>query len=154
MTIHWDHAISQLDFLIALNFLYPINNMKLYKSIYNAWNKVVIVPLQWARNTHTMVDSFMCIHLRSSKIYTKAHRLTTNYLWIVWIHTRANNPSRSPGHTHPARAPHRTAQPIDNLKLNTTQQLLLYEHIRCTLYATLNMCRGTIIGRALFYSVC
>ena len=72
--------------------------------------------------------------------------ITHHYPGIMWTHPRANTPSCS---DNPPIAP-----PTDSPTLVTTQNPLPCEDDRCTLYASANMCRSAIIGRALFFPVC
>ena len=73
--------------------------------------------------------------------------ITHHYPRTMWVHSSANIL-----HTHINNPP--TSPPIDTPTLTAPHHLLPCEHDRCTLYASANMCRGSIISRALFYPVC
>ena len=76
MNIYQDYALAEPDLLIALNFLQPTKDMKLYKLLSNAWNKVTITLSQLARNIQTIIDAFVYSHARS-KLYPKVQRVYT-----------------------------------------------------------------------------
>ena len=63
MSMYWDHATAHTDthpdLLEALNSLQPPQDMKLYRLIIKAWNKVSIALLQRARNVQTIAEALV-----------------------------------------------------------------------------------------------
>ena len=136
-----------LDLLTALNYLRLSQDTKLYKLILISWNKVTIALLQLARNVQIIAETLIYNRTRTSKLLTKVQRFQSDI-------PEPSGPTLVQSLLHTHLDPPPIAPPIDKPKYTTTQRRLPCEHDRCTLYATANMSRGYIIGRAIFYPVC
>ena len=66
MSVYWDHVKDHPELLDALNCLRPAQDMKLYRLILKAWNKVSIALLQRARNVQTIIEALVYNRTRRS----------------------------------------------------------------------------------------
>ena len=77
MSVYWDHAKTHAkttpELLDAMNCLRPAQDMKLYRIILKAWNKVSIALLQRACNVQTIVKALVRNH---SHIRTRLKKRT------------------------------------------------------------------------------
>ena len=67
MSVMWDQATGQPEFLIALNSLNPHNNMTLYSLLSKAWIRIKLALLQRAQNVQTIVEALVYNRSRSGK---------------------------------------------------------------------------------------
>ena len=75
MSVLWDAAKTQPALLRTLNCLNPPNNMKFYRLLSKAWNKVLIALLQRARNLPTIIDALVFNHSRTGTTRPDARRV-------------------------------------------------------------------------------
>ena len=75
MSVYRDHTKTQLDLLKALNYFSPSQEMKMYRLILKAWNKVSIALLQRAFNVQTIVEGLVYNRTCTSKRLTKSTRV-------------------------------------------------------------------------------
>ena len=75
MSVFRDAAKTQTALLRTLNCLNPPNNMKFYRLISKAWNKVLIALLQRARNIQTIIDALVFNQSRTDTTRPNARRV-------------------------------------------------------------------------------
>ena len=138
MSVYWDSATSQPALLRTLHCLNPPNNMKFYRLISKAWNKVLITLLQQARNIQTIIDALAFNHSHTGSTRLDVRRVPATILPPCGRNL-VQTILRRKVLRIPIVAPTRQT-PCD--------------HARCNLYATAHMNRGTIKGGSLFCPVC
>jgi len=134
MNVYWDAAKTQPDLLRTLNCLNPPNNMKFYRLISKAWNKVLITLLQRARNIQTIIDALVFNHSRTESTRPDAHRVPAtipppcgrNLVQTILRRKVIRAPLAAPTRQTPC------------------------DHARCNLYAAAHMNRSIIKGGSLF----
>ena len=152
MSVYWDHTKTHEhtspDLLDALNSLRLPQDMKLYRLVVKAWEKVSIALLQRARNVQTIAEALVYDRTRTSRRLTKRKRkqyTVPDPCGFTLVQTLLTAHRR---HTKTATTP--TTAPI----LTTIPRRLLCETDRCRLYESANHRRGVIIGNALYCPVC
>ena len=147
MSVYWDHAKDHPELLDALNCLRPAQDMKLYRLILKAWNKVSLALLQRARNVQTIIEALVYNRTRQGSKGRKKLRTPCAIpepcgatLVQTLLHAHMKNPPTNP--------------PTNTPILTATTNRIPCEHDRCNLYESHQLSRGFIIGRALFCPVC
>ena len=74
MSVYWDHAKYHPELLTALDCLRLAQDMKLYRLILEAWNKVSVALLQRACNVQTSIEALGYNRTRTSTKGRKKHR--------------------------------------------------------------------------------
>ena len=146
MSVYWDHVKTYTkktpELLDAMNCLQPAQDMKLYRLILKAWNKVSIALFQRARNLQTIVEALIRNHSRVSTRLKKRNRSRYTIpepCGLTLVHTLLPASLRPPSTDTP------TSTPI----YTNPQRHLPCDHDRCRLYETENHRGGFVIGRAL-----
>ena len=150
MIMYWDHAKAYAktnpDLLDATNCLRPSQDMKLYRLILKAWNKVSIALLQRARNVQPIVKALVFNHTRAStrlKKRTRAQYTTPEPCGITLVQTLLTASLR----------PKSADTPTSNTIYTTPQRRLSCEHDWCHVYEAASHRRGLIIDRDLCCAV-
>ena len=103
MSVYWDHAKGHPNLLDALDCLRPAYDMKLYRLILKAWNKVSVALLQRARNVQTIIEALVYNRTHTSNKGRKQPRTPCAIpepcgatLVQTLLHAYMNNPPTNP----------------------------------------------------------
>ena len=138
MSMYWDSAKTQPNLLRTLHCLNPPNNMKFYRLLYKAWNKVLIDLLQRVRNIQTIIDALIFNHSRTGSTRPDAR------------HIPATIPP-SCGRNFVQTILH---QKVPRTPIVASTRQTTCDYARYNMYAATHMNRGTIKEGSLFCPVC
>ena len=145
MSIYWDHAKDHPDLVDALEFLRPAQDMKLYRLILKAWNKVSVALLRRARNVQTIVEALVYGRTRAST--GAVEHAVNNVLSRSLVYPPLYR------HFCMRACPIPTNPPTSTPIFTAPPSRIPCEHARCNLYEANKMSRGFIIGRSLLPGV-